>query len=78
MTEGASPGDLSYVESFGPGRGFVPARASQARASRLYVPHFYAPRGSQPYLVFWFTGPAPPLRFRERGYTFAADETGRA
>ena len=27
-------GDLGYVESFGPGRGFVPARASQARGSQ--------------------------------------------
>lgn len=26
-------GDLGYVESFGPGRGFVPARASQAMGS---------------------------------------------
>src|SRR5690349_22478156 len=34
MTDGTSPADLSYVESFGPGRGFVPARASQAGGSQ--------------------------------------------
>src|SRR5215471_11160994 len=39
MTDGTSPGslsdpsDLSYVESFGPGRGFAPARASQVAGS---------------------------------------------
>jgi len=27
-------GDLGYIESFSPGRGFVPARASQARGSQ--------------------------------------------
>src|SRR5690348_1299787 len=34
MTDGTSPADLSYVESFGPGRGFGPARASQAGGSQ--------------------------------------------
>jgi beta-galactosidase len=33
MTDRTSPGDLSYVESFGPGRGYLPARASQAQGS---------------------------------------------
>jgi beta-galactosidase len=34
MTERRSPGDLSYVESFSPGSGYVPARASAARGTR--------------------------------------------
>ena len=29
----AEPGDLSYVESFSPGHGYAPPRASQARGS---------------------------------------------
>ena len=36
MTDGTSPSslsDLSYVESFSPGQGFAPARASQAAGS---------------------------------------------
>ena len=36
MTDGTCPADLSdlsYVESFGPGQGFAPARASQAAGS---------------------------------------------
>ena len=34
MTDRTSPGDLSYVESFSPGHGHAPARASQARGTR--------------------------------------------
>ena len=33
MTDGTSPADLSYVESFSPGHGYTPARASQAPGS---------------------------------------------
>src|SRR6516162_7458472 len=33
MTDETSPGDLSYVESFSPGHGYLPARASGARGS---------------------------------------------
>src|SRR5260370_3164398 len=33
MTDGTSHGDLSYVESFSPGHGFAPARASGAGGS---------------------------------------------
>jgi beta-galactosidase len=33
MTDRTSPGELSYVESFGPGHGGRPARASQAQGS---------------------------------------------
>jgi beta-galactosidase len=34
MTDRTPPGDLSYVESFSPGHGYAPARASQARGTR--------------------------------------------
>jgi len=34
MTDRMSPGDLSYVESFGPGYGYAPARTSAAQGRR--------------------------------------------
>ena len=34
MTDGTSPADLSYIESFSPGHGHAPARASQATGIR--------------------------------------------
>ena len=33
MSDGTHPADLSYVESFSPGHGYIPARASGARGS---------------------------------------------
>ena len=33
MTNGTSPGDLSYVESVSPGHGYAAARASGAKGS---------------------------------------------
>jgi beta-galactosidase len=33
MSDGTPPADLSYVESFSPGHGYIPARASGARGS---------------------------------------------